>query len=80
MLYCATDGSQNILVLNAVRLGLKAVWKKYQERSGGSTEMTASVNLLIATVAGIINVLSTTPLWVVSTRLSVRELLLCVRA
>jgi adenine nucleotide transporter 17 len=33
----------------------------------------AGANLLIATTAGIINVLVTTPLWVVSTRLSVRK-------
>jgi adenine nucleotide transporter 17 len=53
--------------------GLRAMVQKMAVRQGRSRELSAGTNLLIATVAGVINVLATTPLWVVSTRLSVQR-------
>lgn len=53
--------------------GLCAVVKNMQLRQGGSKDLSTGVNLLIATAAGVINVLTTTPFWVVSTRLSVQR-------
>ena len=53
--------------------GLRAMVQKMAVRQGHSRELGAGTNLLIATVAGVINVLATTPLWVVSTRLSVQR-------
>lgn len=47
--------------------------QKMQVKRGASKDLSAGTNLLVATVAGVINVLTTTPLWVVSTRLSVQR-------
>lgn len=49
--------------------GIRAVVQKVQ----GSKEISTGRSLLLATVAGVINVLTTTPFWVVSTRLSVQQ-------
>jgi adenine nucleotide transporter 17 len=53
--------------------GLKTMVQKIAVRQGKSRDLSVNMNLLIATVAGVINVLSTTPLWVVSTRLSIQR-------
>ena len=52
---------------------LKIIVQKMQVRNGGVRELGTGTNLLIASVAGVINVVSTTPLWVVSTRMSVQR-------
>lgn len=49
--------------------GLKAMVQKMTEKK----DLSSGMNLVIATVAGVINVLTTTPLWVVSTRLSIQK-------
>lgn len=56
--------------------GLKAVWKKYQQGVPGQRsppQLSTGMNLVIATIAGVINVFTTTPFWVVSTRLAVQR-------
>jgi hypothetical protein len=53
--------------------GLKAMVQKIAVRQGKPKDLSVNMNLVIATVAGVINVLTTTPLWVVSTRLSVQR-------
>lgn len=53
--------------------GIKAVVRKMKQDRGMPTELSTGGNLIIASIAGVINVLCTTPLWVVSTRIAVQS-------
>ena len=48
--------------------GLKIALNRYYARQGKSTTIGPIMNLLLASIAGVINVLMTTPLWVVGSR------------
>jgi adenine nucleotide transporter 17 len=53
--------------------GLKKVFENELKRRGKKPDIGALTNLLIASTAGVINVLTTTPLWVAGTRLMVQK-------
>jgi len=52
--------------------GLKAAVSSYLRKSGGSGELQSHQHLILSSVAGVVNVLSTTPLWTCGTRLTVQ--------
>uniref|UniRef100_A0A7S4UHT2 ADP,ATP carrier protein n=1 Tax=Paramoeba aestuarina TaxID=180227 RepID=A0A7S4UHT2_9EUKA len=53
--------------------GLKIALTSYYARQGKSTTIGPIMNLVLASIAGVINVLMTTPLWVVGSRLTVQN-------
>lgn len=53
--------------------GMKNAYVRSLQRQGLKGVLGPGTNLAIASIAGVINVLSTTPLWVVGTRLTVQQ-------
>jgi len=66
--YLISLGVSNFVYFYANNM-LKAIIKKYT----GQKEISIALNLIVASLAGVVNVYSTCPLWVANTRLKVQK-------